>query len=116
MSLVQSVPAPRALVLSSPDHPAQIVRALPAVQLMLSQGPLLRVAGSAGGGGSGGLPPHLEPTPKTVWSIAHNLGYRPSVTVTDLAGAVVLAEVRHLSVDVLQIAFVTAQAGRAYLV
>ena len=105
MTLVIATPAAKSVVVAQPGQ-----------SLVVLCGPLLRVAGSAGGGGSGGLPPHIEPTPKTVWSIAHNLGYRPSVTVTDLAGAVVLAEVRHLSVDVLQIAFVTAQAGRAYLV
>ena len=49
------------------------------------------------------------------WEITHNLGYRPSVIVTDSAGTVVEADVSYPSVNQVSIALSQAVSGYAYL-
>lgn len=59
---------------------------------------------------------HTQASALTTWTIPHNLGYRPTVTVTTLGGAEVIGgEVIHLSVNTLQIDFDIAFAGQARL-
>ncbi|WP_279480222.1 hypothetical protein [Aureimonas sp. SK2] len=59
---------------------------------------------------------HVQATPTTVWTIAHNLGFRPSVTILSTGGAEMRADVRHLSDDVLTVVFLLPTAGSAHLV
>lgn len=56
---------------------------------------------------------HTQGSAATVWTIAHNLGYRPCVDARDTGGAVMLGEALHLSLNVVQITFTTAIAGTA---
>lgn len=56
-----------------------------------------------------------QQTPQTVWTIAHNQGRRPPVTVTTVGGVVIWAEVIYLSDNVLQVIFDTPTAGYAYI-
>jgi len=54
-------------------------------------------------------------SPSATWSITHNLGRRPSVTVVDSAGTVVIGEVTYTSDNALTIQFSAGFSGQAYL-
>ncbi len=56
-----------------------------------------------------------QPTPATTWTIAHNLGLRPSVATFTPGGLSVMGTTLHLSTDVLQINFSAPTAGTARL-
>lgn len=58
---------------------------------------------------------HDQSTPSTLWSITHNLGKRPSVTVVDTAGKVWIGVVQFVSDNVLTVSFNNAFSGKAYL-
>ncbi|WP_440105431.1 hypothetical protein [Acidovorax sp. BL-A-41-H1] len=64
------------------------------------------------GGGAGYV--HPQATPLSVWTVAHNLGRRPSVTVTDHLGNVVVADVLYLDDDIVQVSHGVPFAGFAY--
>ena len=49
------------------------------------------------------------------WDITHNLGKRPSVTIVDSAGTVVVGDIRYLSDDRVILSFAGAFSGTAYL-
>ncbi|KQO23501.1 hypothetical protein [Acidovorax sp. Leaf78] len=57
---------------------------------------------------------HTQTVAAAVWTVAHNLGRRPSVAVTDHLGNLVLADVRYLDDDLVQVAHSTAITGFAY--
>lgn len=78
---------------------------------ILNQGP----PGPPGSPGAGYV--HVQSSSAAVWTVAHNLGYRPGVTVTTTGGVEVEGgEVLHLSTNVLTITFDVAFAGFARLV
>jgi len=54
-------------------------------------------------------------TPLVVWTITHNLGQYPSVTVVDLNNHVVVGDIVYTNSNTLTITFDTAFAGYAYL-
>lgn len=56
-----------------------------------------------------------QSTPSDTWTVAHNLGFRPSVATYSAGGLEMLGTVQHLSADVLQISFSTPVAGTARL-
>ena len=58
---------------------------------------------------------HQQATPATVWTINHDLGFRPAVYVTDSAGDECEGDVDHLSSNSLTITFSAAFAGTARL-
>ena len=62
----------------------------------------------------GGTYTHTQAIAATVWTVPHNLGRRPSVSVTDHLGNVVLADVRYLDDDMVQISHGSALTGFAY--
>jgi hypothetical protein len=51
-----------------------------------------------------------------LWSINHNFGYNPSVTVSDSGGSVVIANIAYVDLNNLTVTFVTPSSGTAYLV
>ncbi|MEO1035212.1 MAG: hypothetical protein AAFX44_06585 [Pseudomonadota bacterium] len=59
---------------------------------------------------------YVQPTAETVWTINHQLGYRPSVTIFDTDGDEVIGEIDHVSVNELNITFSSAIAGTVHLV
>jgi hypothetical protein len=67
------------------------------------------------GGGEGGSYLHNQATPSEVWTIPHNLGFYPNVTVEDSAGTIVVGEVSYDSPDQLTLTFASAFAGRAFV-
>lgn len=56
---------------------------------------------------------HVQGTPALTWTINHNLGYRPNVSVYSAGGVEILAEVRHLSANQTQVFFVQPTGGFA---
>lgn len=57
---------------------------------------------------------HTQAIAAAVWTVAHNLGRRPSVTVTDHLGNVVVPDVRYLDNDLVQVTHGTSITGYAY--
>lgn len=49
------------------------------------------------------------------WTIEHNLGKYPSVSVVDSAGSVVVGEVLYLTMNTLQVRFTLPFSGKVYL-
>lgn len=56
---------------------------------------------------------HVQPTPSTLWTVQHNLGYRPAVSVQDSAGTVVYGDIEHIDTNTLTVAFTSAFSGYA---
>lgn len=57
---------------------------------------------------------HSQAVPDTVWTVTHNLGKYPSITVFDSSGAEVEGEVAHLSNAALTVTFSAGFSGYAY--
>lgn len=57
----------------------------------------------------------VQGVPSAVWTIQHNLGKFPSVTVVDTAGTEVEGEVRHIDNNSLVLEFSAGFAGQASL-
>lgn len=58
---------------------------------------------------------HVQASPAAAWFITHGLGRRPSVTVVDTAGTVVIGGVAYTSDDTVTVTFSGAFSGAAYL-
>ena len=58
---------------------------------------------------------HTQGTVSTVWTINHDLGGYPSVTIVDSAKTVVFGEVNYISTTQVVVNFTTAFSGYAYL-
>jgi hypothetical protein len=67
-------------------------------------------------GGSGGDLgyTHTQSQAQTVWTVQHNLGKYPSVTVVDSAGTVVEGDIHHDSLNQVTLTFSAAFSGSAY--
>ena len=59
--------------------------------------------------------PYEQMAPATTWSINHNLGKFPSVTVVDSAGTVVGGDVTYNDANNVTLTFTAAFSGKAYL-
>jgi hypothetical protein len=64
-------------------------------------------------GQSGASYTHTQASASATWTVAHNLGVKPSVQIYDTDDALVLADVAHLNVNTLTISFATPVAGTA---
>ena len=73
-----------------------------------------RPANVGGGGGPGGLV-HLQPTPAASWSITHNLGRYPQVTVLDSDGNRVMPDLEYGSLNDVTLIHAAPLAGTAIL-
>lgn len=58
---------------------------------------------------------HAQAAPSAHWTVAHNLGFVPNVTVVDSGGNVVEGDVAHPSVNQTELQFSAAFGGTAYL-
>lgn len=58
---------------------------------------------------------HSQITPADTWTINHDLGKYPSVTIVDSARNTVIGSVRYVSTDIVELTFTTSFAGKAYL-
>jgi hypothetical protein len=67
-------------------------------------------------GDSGAAFEYLQAAPATVWTINHNLGYRPSVELLDAGSQEIDGEVAHPSVNQTVVTLNPASAGLARLI
>jgi hypothetical protein len=58
---------------------------------------------------------HTQYSASATWSITHNLGYKPNVTVSDSAGTIIEGEIAYPSSSTIVLNFSSAFAGTAYL-
>jgi hypothetical protein len=73
----------------------------------------LTVTGVTGGGGDA-FYEHIQLDPEAVWTITHNLGKKPAITVVDSADTVVIGEVEYIDNNSVQLTFAAAFSGKAY--
>lgn len=66
-------------------------------------------------GDSGGFYSHTQGIPSSTWTINHNLGYNPAITVVDSAGTVVEGSYEFVNVNTLIATFTSGFSGNAYL-
>lgn len=66
------------------------------------------------GGGAGATYTHIQALPASVWTVAHNLGRYPSITVVDNLGGELFADVRYIDSAIAQITHSVPLTGRAY--
>ena len=70
--------------------------------------------GPAGPPGNGEVQyTHTQAVASATWTVNHNLGYRPAVAALSVGGALMLAEVIHISVNQAQVFFDSPTAGQA---
>lgn len=62
-----------------------------------------------------GIYEHTQSTSSATWTITHNLGYRPTVSVVDSGGNLVIGDVNYASANALTISFSAPFGGFAYL-
>lgn len=58
---------------------------------------------------------HEQTASSATWTITHNLGKYPSVTLVESTGVVVLGRITYTSVNQITVEFVTAITGKAFL-
>ena len=58
---------------------------------------------------------HTQSTASATWTITHNLGWYPNVTVQDSSGSVVEGEIAYNNSNTLTVTFTGAFSGDAYL-
>ncbi len=71
--------------------------------------------GPAGPTGPAGSTPyvHTQSVAASVWTVNHNLGFFPAVSVVDNLGHEVVAQVTHITANQVQIAFNSSAVGTA---
>lgn len=58
---------------------------------------------------------HLQSVPSTVWTVTHNLGFKPNVDAEDSAGDQIFGDVHHIDNNSLTITYTVATGGAANL-
>lgn len=58
---------------------------------------------------------HSQSTASTTWTITHNLGKNPSVTVIDSGGSYIITDISYTNTNTLVLTFSAALSGTAYL-
>lgn len=79
------------------------------------QGPAGPTGATGATGASGGFFAFTQSSPASTWTIAHNLGYRPNISVVDSAGSQVEGNTVWTDTNNLTITFSGAFSGVAYL-
>lgn len=64
---------------------------------------------------TGGIYTHNQGSSASTWTITHNLGYYPSVTVVDNGDNVVIGDVSYISANQVSVSFSASFGGKAYL-
>lgn len=57
---------------------------------------------------------HTQLDPEAVWTVSHNLGKKPSVTVVDSADTAVIGEIDYIDENNVTLTFIAAFSGKAY--
>jgi len=58
---------------------------------------------------------HTQSVPSATWTINHNLGRKPSVTIVDSSEKVVFGDITYVTDNQLTVSFSAAFGGKAYL-
>lgn len=58
---------------------------------------------------------HTQAVPSATWTVVHNLGFPPNVTVIDSSNRVVVGEVEYPDINTVVLTFSGGFAGKAYL-
>jgi hypothetical protein len=58
---------------------------------------------------------YLQSLPSDTWNITHSLSGKPSVTIVDSAGTIIIGDVQYLSNTQIQVSFTAPFSGSAYL-
>lgn len=58
---------------------------------------------------------HTQGVPSLTWTIPHNLGFFPNLTVQDSSGTIYEGEITYTNSDSLTVSFSSAFSGKAYL-
>jgi len=58
---------------------------------------------------------HVQGMPNSIWSITHNLGKLPSVTIYDSTHRLVVADIKNATSTAVELHFSSATSGYAYL-
>lgn len=58
---------------------------------------------------------HTQSVASTTWTITHNLGKNPSVTVIDSGGSYIITDISYTNTNTLVLTFSAALGGTAYL-
>jgi len=59
---------------------------------------------------------HTQITPATTWTVAHNLGFRPTIQARSISGALIDVDAVHLSENVLELHLTVPAAGSVHLI
>lgn len=66
-------------------------------------------------GDIGGVYEHNQTAVSSVWTINHDLGYNPNVTIVDSGGSVIEAELWYNNFNSLEVRLSHGMSGKAYL-
>lgn len=66
-------------------------------------------------GGTGARYIHEQGAAASLWSVAHGLGFYPSVSVVDSAGTLVEPDIQYVDVNNVQITNASPFSGRVFL-
>jgi hypothetical protein len=64
---------------------------------------------------TGGSYIHTQSTASPTWTITHNLGYYPAVSVVDSGDNHVIGDVNYVSINTVSVSFSASFGGKAYL-
>lgn len=104
------------LVTEPPAANVNIYQDTPSQVLISEDTPNLVVVRSGSGGSSNTRRhTHSQSTASAQWTITHTLGGKPSVTIVDSAGTVVIGEVQYNSNTQISVYFSSSFSGYAYL-
>lgn len=99
----------RAVVVTQPGGETVVVHQPEPATVVVTRG----IPGPPGGG-AGAAYIHTQAIALAIWTVAHNLGRWPSVTVTDHLGRRIEPDVAYLSADLVQVTHGTPLTGFAY--
>lgn len=112
--VIRATPVAQTIIVNPLTGVAIVVNpSTPAISVINAgpQGPV----GASGSGGSAGFN-HTQGSAGTVWTINHNLGFKPSVQTFNTGGLEVIGEVQHTTNNQTTVTFNTAVSGTARLI
>lgn len=117
MTSLVITPRVAVLTLQPVSGPAIILQAVARPQITFAAAGVQGIPGIPGIPGPSGSSlaryTHTQISPLATWTVAHNLGLRPNVTIATTGGQEVWGEVLHLSANTLMVNFDTPLAGAA---
>ena len=58
---------------------------------------------------------HVQSIPSDIWTINHNLGFYPNISIVDSSGRSVEGDINYIDMNTVEASFAGAFAGEAYL-